>query len=68
MNPKKVSQQYITKSKLTLYYISKGGLYEVEPDVEIGNVAYRLHMPGCDKHLPDFYIRGTFIKRKNHLS
>ena len=64
MNPKKVSQQYITKSKLTLYYISKGGLYEVEPDVEIGNVAYRLHMPGCDKHLPDFYIRGTFHQKK----
>lgn len=60
MNPRKVSQQYVTKSKLTLKYTSKGGNYEIEPDVEIGNVAQRLYMPGCDKHLPDFYIRGTF--------
>lgn len=64
MNPRKVSQQYVTKSKLTLKYISKGGNYEIESDVEIGNVAQRLYMPGCDKHLPDFYIRGTFNYRK----
>ena len=45
MNPRKVSQQYVTKSKLTLKYISKGGNYEIESDVEIGNVAQRLYMP-----------------------
>lgn len=64
MNPRKVSQQYVTKSKLTLKYTSKGGNYEIEPYVEIGNVAQRLYMPGCDKHLPDFYIRGTFNPKK----
>lgn len=56
MLTEEVSKLNIGRSQLDLTYLSKGHVYNVNRMELIKNMATQLFMPGCDSHLPDFYL------------
>ena len=60
MLTEEVSKLNIGRSQLDLTYLSKGHVYNVNRMELIKNMATQLFMPGCDSHLPDFYLNGNW--------